>query len=168
MKEIPGFEGLYSATEDGRIYSHLTGIFLKAFVQTSYLSVALRKTGNYYQHTVHSLVARTFLGSRTRGLEVDHINRKKLDNRACNLRYVTRGFNVHHEDCRKRGPSGFKGIYLLRRPYGSYWVARIKLNGKNKSLGCHKTPREAALAYDAALVDAYGGMALTNRAMGLL
>ena len=39
---------------------------------------------------VHQLVAEAFIGPRPDGLVVDHINSDPCDNRAVNLRYVTR------------------------------------------------------------------------------
>jgi len=29
MKDIPGYEGRYAATEDGRVWSHISGKFLR-------------------------------------------------------------------------------------------------------------------------------------------
>jgi hypothetical protein len=42
---------------------------------------------------VHTLVILHFIGSRPKGLQIDHINRNKTDNRIENLRYCTRSEN---------------------------------------------------------------------------
>jgi len=47
---------------------------------------------------VHTLVACAFLGPRPEGLEIDHIDRNKLNNRANNLRYVTHEDNQKNRD----------------------------------------------------------------------
>lgn len=44
----------------------------------------------------HHIVADAFLGPRPRGLEVNHINGVKADNRAANLEYCTRSANCTH------------------------------------------------------------------------
>jgi len=54
-----------------------------------YLSVRI----NEKNMPIHTLVAYAFLGSRPEGLEIDHIDRNKLNNRANNLRYVTSSEN---------------------------------------------------------------------------
>ena len=62
MKEIKGYEGLYSVTEDGRVYSHLRGGgYLKSGItKNGYARVALcgHKRKRYL---VHRLVAQTFI-----------------------------------------------------------------------------------------------------------
>lgn len=45
---------------------------------------------------VHLLVAEAFHGPRPEGMVADHINRDRGDNRAENLRWVTRSQNVRH------------------------------------------------------------------------
>ena len=42
---------------------------------------------------VHILVAEAFLGPKPNGYEIDHINSIRKDNRAANLKYVTREEN---------------------------------------------------------------------------
>ncbi len=55
-----------------------------------YLVVQLRKAPDDLWTTVHSVVARTFLGPKPgAGFVIDHKNRDKTDNRSVNLRWVT-------------------------------------------------------------------------------
>jgi len=59
-----------------------------------YLSVNINKKNK----PIHHLVALTFIGERPEGLQIDHIDRNKLNNRADNLRYVTANENQQNRD----------------------------------------------------------------------
>ena len=125
---IPGFEETYEASDQGRIRSIdrvVTQPCRWAGVETiSYkrkgkiLRQASRKeqNSNYgrkfvnlwggtprrsYPTLVHHLVAFTFIGPRPKGLEIDHVNGDKTDNRACNLEYVTHAENVRRHNALK-------------------------------------------------------------------
>lgn len=57
-RAIPGYEGLYSATTDGRIYSERRKKYLKPFNNgNGYFIVDLCKDGNRKHYRVHRLVA---------------------------------------------------------------------------------------------------------------
>jgi hypothetical protein len=90
------------------------------------------------------------------GFEVDHVNHNKLDNRTENLRLATRQQNGAW---RKHYNSGLKGV----RKHRHKWVARISIFGREKHLGSFETQEQAARAYDAAAVEAYGEFAYTNK-----
>ena len=77
------------------------------------------------------------------GLEVNHINGNKLDNRRENLRLCNSG--QHRLTTVGYGSSKFKGAYKK----GSKWQAAIQANGASIYLGTFPTEVEAALAYDA-------------------
>lgn len=53
---------------------------------------------------VHKLVYETFKGEIPEGLEIDHIDRNKLNNNPDNLRVVTRSENMKNRDRFKRPP----------------------------------------------------------------
>lgn len=80
--------------------------------------------------------------SRDDGLEVDHINRNKLDNRRENLRIATRLLNNQNVSPRKRGTSKYRGVSWNKRRFR--WEARAYCGGKRYSLGHHESELDAA------------------------
>ena len=96
MKPIKGYEGLYSITEDGKVFTHYQNKYMKTFINNSGYEVAsLVKDGKKKKHLVHRLVAETYLGDG-KGKEVNHINFIKTDNNVNNLEWVTRKENIRH------------------------------------------------------------------------
>jgi len=89
------------------------------------------------------------------GLEVDHVNHNKLDNRIENIRLATRQQNGAW---RKHFGKGLKGV----RKHHHKWVARISIMGREIHLGSFETQEQAGRAYDAAAIKAYGKFAYTN------
>lgn len=61
-------------------------------------------------------------------LQVDHINRVKLDNRRSNLRIVNNQQNHFNMGVSKRNKSGKRGVYYHRT--SRKWCCQISLNGK--------------------------------------
>ena len=76
------------------------------------------------------------------GLEADHINLDRLDNRRENLRIVTPAQNKQNTRSRPRGRSRFRGVYW--HAANQKWVAQVRLNGKSNYLGSFSDEAEAA------------------------
>lgn len=68
-----------------------------------------------------------------KGMEIDHINRNKLDNRKCNLRICTKSENRHNVGVRSNSTSGIKGISFHKLT--NKWQARIQINKKRITIG---------------------------------
>jgi len=79
----------------------------------------------------------------TEPVEVDHINGVRNDNRATNLRSVTRAENAQNRRKSPRNSSGFTGVTKHR----GRWQAQIGINGKLHHLGIWSTPAAAHTAY---------------------
>lgn len=95
----------------------------------------------YLVHRVVMLMCYGFYGE---GLEVDHINHVRNDNRLVNLRFVTHGGNMRNKSVNSKNTSGVTGVYFLkdRKKYR----ARIVVDGETISLGSYDTLEEAAAA----------------------
>ena len=98
-RPIPGFEGLYEASDRGRIRSldrdKRRGRLLKQRPQLGrqYIIVMMCKDGAYQNQLVHRLVLKAFRGEPPSGFEACHNNGDAADNRLDNLRWDTRAGN---------------------------------------------------------------------------
>lgn len=81
------------------------------------------------------------MGFDLNGLEADHRNRNKLDNRRKNLRAVTRSINQHNTGTRRDSKTGHKGIHVRRRD-GAF-IVRIQIDGIRRLVGSFSTLKEA-------------------------
>jgi hypothetical protein len=96
---------------------------------------------NYLVHRVVMLMCYGFYGE---GLEVDHINHVRDDNRLANLRFVTRTENMRNRSVSGKNTSGVMGVCFskARKKY----MAQIRVDGENIFLGRFETLEEAAAA----------------------
>lgn len=110
-KVVAGFEGKYEVSDLGRVRSvsrkatvanrwgtlthrAVSGRILNPLLCTNgYVRVQL---GRANAVLVHRLVAAAFCEGQTAGLEVNHKNGRRDDNRAVNLEWVTRSDNHRH------------------------------------------------------------------------
>jgi len=96
--DIIGYEGLYKIYDDGSVYSLYNNRFLKLCIDSSgYLRANLCKNGKNKTTRVHKLVTRHFIGERPNGMDIDHKDKNKLNNKISNLRYVTRSENMKNK-----------------------------------------------------------------------
>jgi len=108
----------------------------------------------------HILMHREILGLGPRTPKVDHRNLNKLDNRRLNLRIATDSQNKANVKPTTGRSSRYKGVsYDSTR---ASWLARLEVNGKQRNLGRFASERDAALAYNAAALDAWGEFARLN------
>lgn len=114
-----------------------------------YVNINL-KTGKVKAHRV---IWEMFNGKIPDGMEIDHINHDRSDNRIDNLRMVTRSENQKNKSRFKNNTSGISGVTWCSRH--CKWRARIMINGKSKHLGRFYTIEAAAKARSDA-VDALG------------
>lgn len=76
--------------------THIGKVLSLTLYHTGYVAARPIIGGKIGKHYVHVLVAATFIGPKPDGMQVNHKNGIKSDNRVCNLEYVTRSDNVKH------------------------------------------------------------------------
>jgi hypothetical protein len=111
-----------------------------------------KPNGRWTTQYLHRLILPT-------ATQVDHINGNGLDNRSANLRDATISQNGANRPAPRTNRTGHKGVDLFRN--GRY-RATICVAGSRSHLGYFDTPEEAAHAYDAAAIAAWGVYARPN------
>ena len=113
VKKIPGHK-YYYASNFGRILSKKSGKELSAQIQPNgYAKVDLRENGNRERKYIHRLIMNAFFGESN--LIVNHKNENKLDNRLCNLEYITQSENVIKSKKGKLNRNDYIEIYNLKK-----------------------------------------------------
>ena len=125
-RPIQGYENLYAVSNLGRVKSFdrvvngkcgsvklMKGRVLKPGTQNNvYLFVSLYKNNKAAFFLIHRLVAIVFqetCGQFKNGLQIDHLNTVRTDNRAVNLRWVTRKENQNNPLTKKKMSDAKKG-----------------------------------------------------------
>lgn len=99
---VEGYEGIYSVSSIGIVYSHRRGIktalscTVNGKSKSRYKSVSLNNRGDAATRYVHRLVAQAFIENPENKLTVNHINGDKLDNNVENLEWSTLTENAKH------------------------------------------------------------------------
>lgn len=78
------------------------------------------------------------------GVEVDHINRNRLDNRRANLRIVSHHGNQQNLPSQRGSTSQYRGVSWF--PRTRKWAAAVTVNGKHHHLGYFLNEADAAEA----------------------
>lgn len=82
----------YYVSSYGRIYGTLYNKLIQPETSRGYARVFIKDlaTNHFRHYFVHVLIATEFCKGKSEGSEVHHRNCNKLDNRACNLIWVTK------------------------------------------------------------------------------
>ena len=94
-KEIYGYEGLYSVTRDGKIWSIINHKFLSSD-DTNYKYFDLCKNGTKSRVSGHRMVAMTYIPNPNNLPQVHHKDSNRYNNNVENLEWITIQDNIHH------------------------------------------------------------------------
>lgn len=101
MIALRGFEGRYSVTPEGDIFSHLSGKILKQARHAThqgkfYRRVRLRIDGRYVPLYIHRILAEIHIPNPDNKPTVNHKNGDTEDNSLCNLEWSTHKEQTDH------------------------------------------------------------------------
>lgn len=133
FKDIPGYEGLYQANQNGEIFSLIKNMVMKQRVhKCGYMMVGLTKNNKQRVVLVHKLICMTFVGEALPGFCVHHKNHDKKDNRLSNLEYMNRSLHaaMHVKETHALGK--IKGSFKTRLYRKGMSANKGAMNGRAK------------------------------------
>jgi hypothetical protein len=134
--DIPGYEGLYQINKLGYIKSLYRVTSLNKVIEESiksyhvgtngYFNVTLNKNGAKKTHSVHQLMAITYLNHIPNGYKsvINHIDNNKLNNRIDNIEIVSSRYNTQYS-------KSTKGVYERNGKFEIY----LRIDGVKTYLG---------------------------------
>lgn len=140
LKSIPGWEGLYSISQEGDIYSIRQSKFLKPRLSMDgYKRVALYLNGKSYEQRVGKLVALTFIPNPENKPQVNHKDYNRVNDFIENLEWCTNLENSNHSFNLKRYmiPKTYK-VYTFTNVYNGESFSIIGITNVAKQFGCSK------------------------------
>ena len=96
-RDVVGFEGKYRVISHGRVWSNRRKKYLTPFlVGGGYIQVILQVGGEKHTWYVHRLVMKAFSKDFSEGLQINHRDENKLNNRLDNLEMCTPQYNSEY------------------------------------------------------------------------
>ena len=121
-KDIEGYEGYYQVSNMGNVkslnYRHTSKerILKPQKNNDGYLNVQLYQDGKGKIYKVHRLVATAFCENQMGYTEVNHINEDKSDNRAENIEWCSRSYNINYGTHNKRSAEKRRNDPRMSKP----------------------------------------------------
>ncbi len=131
-------DGLTFNTSDGKFYKK--GKQAGGYTDTGYRKIQFRGS----RPREHRLAWFFAFGEIPEGMEIDHKNGIRDDNRIGNLRLVTSRENAMNRTKQKNNTSGVTGVTF--NPLTQTWRSRVNLDGKKHEIGSFKSKRQAIQA----------------------
>lgn len=114
IKPVVGFEGLYSVTSCGKVWSHKRNKWLEGSIsKDGYPRVSLQKDRKAYTIERHRLVAMAYINNPNDFPEVNHKTEDKTKNYVNGLEWCTHQYNMNYGTCTERARES-------RRKSGAY------------------------------------------------
>ena len=152
FRQSPTWPTVYAAA-CGLIQDPSGKIDCGSLMKTGYYRIQWREAVGEGQKMAyaHRVVIDAWL-SPAKGKQVDHISGIRTDNSLKNLRYVSNRENSHNQKIHRTNASTSHYLGVCKSTRDKHWCASIYINGKGKYLGIFKEEKDAAKAYDAALL----------------
>lgn len=141
-KDIPEYEGLYQASNLGRIrsirrYGTAGGILKGEIDDDGYIRIPLSKNNIHRKFKAHRLVFMAFCPTGDPKLQINHKDGNKKNNKLENLEWCTASYNTIHSYI--NGLNKTRGIKVIvidkksneKKEYKSYRAASLDI-GRNK------------------------------------
>ena len=97
FEPIEGYNGYYSISEEGEVWSDMSNKLLSQFPdKKGYLQCNLCHDGKRKRHRIHRLVALTFIPNPENKPQVNHIDGNKANNHIDNLEWASAKENTNH------------------------------------------------------------------------
>ena len=159
MKKIPLTQGRFALVDDDDYESLMKYSWHAAkrrggeFCARS--SIKDNKTGKFRNVYMHRFIMKS-----DRNEQIDHKNWNELDNRKANLRKATAAQNIIHRRKAKGKLYKYLGVWLHKQ--SGLWHVYIGHCGKDLFIGCFKSAKDAAIAYNIAAQLFHGEFAVLN------
>lgn len=116
-KDVEDYEGYYTVSNLGNVYSIKTRRVLKYSLNTQgYPTISLSKEGVKKSFTIHNIVANTFLLKEVNSLQVNHKDENKLNNEVTNLEFITPKENANY---------GSRNLRVIQNRTGKYKPKKV-------------------------------------------
>jgi hypothetical protein len=147
LKQIPGWEGLYSISQNGDVYSIKSNKFLKPRQSMDgYNRVCFCINGSRYEQRVAKLVAMTYIPNPENKPQVNHKDYNRINDSIDNLEWCTNLENSKYSFNEKRYmiPETYK-VYTFTNIFNGNSFSIIGISNVAKQFGCSKKNFKACI-----------------------